>query len=424
MKNKIATITLTVAAASSLISGIVAAQTPLPTVPPSTAGFSEAGLSRIDQFFEREIADKRVPGAVIAIARDGKLVHYKSYGKLSPDSNEPMPLDAVFGLASMTKIMTSVGALTLTQEGRLPLKSTLATYYPEFATMKVGVPTGDGQYKAENPKNPIFIHDLFRHTSGLTYGGRGNNPVAAQWPASAQVMFTLSGQQFIDKITQLPLTKHPGTEFEYSFSTDVLGLVIEKVAQQRLNEFLKQRLWQPLGMQSTTFQLNQIDTKRLARPFKTNPLDGKPQAIDIINKQSSFDCGGACALGTVGDYLRFGQMLLNGGSLDGVQILSPQTVRWMTSNHLGPAIKNNVGYVEPHREGYGFGLGVAVRQEVGLAAVPGNVGEYSWNGAYGTAFFADPAEKLVVVVGTAAPGELRKYYREQVQVQVYGALLK
>jgi CubicO group peptidase (beta-lactamase class C family) len=153
-------------------------------------------------------------------------------------------------------------------------------------------------------------------------------------------------------------------------------------------------------------------------------LDGKPQAIDIINKQSSFDCGGACALGTVGDYLRFGQMLLNGGSLDGVQILSPQTVRWMTSNHLGPAIKNNVGYVEPHREGYGFGLGVAVRQEVGLAAVPGNVGEYSWNGAYGTAFFADPAEKLVVVVGTAAPGELRKYYREQVQVQVYGALLK
>jgi CubicO group peptidase (beta-lactamase class C family) len=393
-------------------------------VPPSTAGFSEAGLSRIDQFFEREIADKRVPGAVIAIARDGKLVHYKSYGKLSPDSNEPMPLDAVFGLASMTKIMTSVGALTLTQEGRLPLKSTLTTYYPEFATMKVGVPTGDGQYKAENPKNPIFIHDLFRHTSGLTYGGRGNNPVAAQWPASAQVMFTLSGQQFIDKITQLPLTKHPGTEFEYSFSTDVLGLVIEKVAQQRLNEFLKQRLWQPLGMQSTTFQLNQIDTKRLARPFKTNPLDGKPQAIDIINKQSSFDCGGACALGTVGDYLRFGQMLLNGGSLDGVQILSPQTVRWMTSNHLGPAIKNNVGYVEPHREGYGFGLGVAVRQEVGLAAVPGNVGEYSWNGAYGTAFFADPAEKLVVVVGTAAPGELRKYYREQVQVQVYGALLK
>jgi len=377
-------------------------------VPPSTAGFSEAGLSRIDQFFEREIADKRVPGAVIAIARDGKLVHYKSYGKLSPDSNEPMPLDAVFGLASMTKIMTSVGALTLTQEGRLPLKSTLTTYYPEFATMKVGVPTGDGQYKAENPKNPIFIHDLFRHTSGLTYGGRGNNPVAAQWPASAQVMFTLSGQQFIDKITQLPLTKHPGTEFEYSFSTDVLGLVIEKVAQQRLNEFLKQRLWQPLGMQSTTFQLNQIDTKRLARPFKTNPLDGKPQAIDIINKQSSFDCGGACALGTVGDYLRFGQMLLNGGSLDGVQILSPQTVRWMTSNHLGPAIKNNVGYVEPHRDGYGFGLGVAVRQEVGLAAVPGNVGEYSWNGAYGTAFFADPAEKLVVVVGTAAPGELRK----------------
>lgn len=424
MNKRIVKLALTIAAASSLTAGFAVAQTPLPTAAPTTAGFSEDGLKRIDQFFEREIEGKRVPGAVIAIARDGKLIHYKSYGKLSPDSNEPMPLDAVFGLASMTKIMTSVGALTLTQEGKLPLKSPLATYYPEFATMKVGVSTGDGQYKVENPKNLIFIHDLFRHTSGLTYGGRGNNPVAVQWPSSSQVMFSLSGQQFIDRITKLPLTKHPGTEFEYSFSTDVLGLVIEQVTKRRLGEFLKERLWQPLGMKSTTFQLSQIDQKKIARPFKANPLDGKPQGINMLERQSTFDCGGACALGTVGDYLRFGQMLLNGGSLDGVQILSPQTVRWMTSNHLGQGIKNNVGYVEPHREGYGFGLGVAVRQDVGLAAVPGNVGEYSWNGAYGTAFFADPAEKLVVVVGTAAPGELRKYYREQVQVQVYGALLK
>jgi len=421
MKNKYVGL-ISTALCAGLFAGIATAQPPLSVASPESVGFSSAGLGRIDQFFQREIDAKRVPGAVVAIARDGKLIHYKAYGKISPDSAEPMPLDAVFGLASMTKIMTSVGALTLTQEGSLPLKSPLSNYYPQFGKMKVGVLTGDGKYTMQDPASPIFIHDLLRHTSGLTYGGRGNNPIASQWPPTNDVVFSMSGQQFIDKITQLPLTKQPGTEFEYSFSTDVLGLVVEKISGKRLGEFLNDRIWQPLGMKNTTFQLSSIDKAKLAKPFKANPLDGKPQSIPMVEKQSSFDCGGACALGTVGDYLRFGQMLANEGVLDGVRILSPQTVRWMTSNHLGPNIKNNVGYVEPHREGYGFGLGVAVRQDAGVAAVPGNVGEYSWNGAYGTAFFADPRERLVVVVGTAAPGELRKYYREQVQVQVYGAM--
>jgi CubicO group peptidase (beta-lactamase class C family) len=144
----------------------------------------------------------------------------------------------------------------------------------------------------------------------------------------------------------------------------------------------------------------------------------------LLNQATKFDCGGACAFSTVADYLRFGQMLMNGGVLDGERILSPKTVAQMTSNHLGPEIENNVGKVEPHREGFGFGLGLAVRTQAGLSAVPGSVGEYTWNGAYGTGFFADPAEKLVVVFGTAAPGELRKYYREQVQTLVYAAMTR
>jgi CubicO group peptidase (beta-lactamase class C family) len=185
---------------------------------------------------------------------------------------------------------------------------------------------------------------------------------------------------------------------------------------------LSDTVWKPLKMNDTTFRLTDAQRARVARPFPNNPLDGKPQNIGAIDKPPTFDCGGACAFGTMGDYIRFGQMLLNGGSLDGAQVLSPATVRLMTSNHLGSGIQNRVAAVEPHRDGYGFGLGVAVRLQPGLAAVPGSPGEFSWNGANGTGFFVDPQEQLVVAFGTAAPGELRKYYREQMQDLVYGAL--
>ena len=175
-------------------------------------------------------------------------------------------------------------------------------------------------------------------------------------------------------------------------------------------------------MSDATFRVPAEKKSLLAQPFANNPLDGKPQQIRFLTHETKFDCGGAGAFATVGDYLRFGQMLVNGAVLDGKRILSPQVVAWMTSDHLGTDIQNFVAGIEPHREGYGFGLGVAVRTQPGIAAVPGNVGEFTWNGAYGTAFFADPQEELVVVLGTAAPGDLRKYYREQVQNLVYGAM--
>lgn len=397
---------------------------PLPRTKPEAAGFSTEGLARMDRFFAREIEQKRVPGAVVAIARGGKLVHYKAYGVQDPGKGEPMPLDAVFGLASMTKIMTSVAALHLNEQGRLPLKGTLATYYPGFGAMKVGVPGPEGSLKLVDQARPIFIQDLMRHTSGLTYGGRGNHPIAKLYPGGTQPPMEGDTAAFIERITKLPLAHQPGTAFEYSFSTDVLGAVVEKVSGQRLGEYLEANVWKPLGMKDTTFQLSDRVRPRLARPFPNNPLDGRPQSIPVIEQQMKFDCGGACAMGTVGDYLRFGQMLMNGGALEGKRILGPKTVAHMASNHLGPEIQNNVGVVEPHREGFSFGLGVAVRTTAGLSAVPGNPGEYSWNGAYGTQFFADPKEKLVVVVGTAAPGDLRKYYREQVQAIVYGAMVR
>ncbi|MBL8526038.1 MAG: beta-lactamase family protein [Betaproteobacteria bacterium] len=405
---------------AGIISAAATAQ-PLPPVAPDKAGFSREGLARIDQFFAREIAANRVPGAVIAIARDGKLVHYKAYGHLNKSTGEPMPLDAIFQLASMTKIMATVGGLALNEEGRLPLKSRLDEYLPAFGKMSVGVVSG-GEIKTE-PAKPIYIHDLMRHTSGITYGGRGDTGVHKLYPGgSAGAAAQYNGEEFIAKLASLPLLYQPGTVWDYGFSTDVLGLVIEKVSGKRLNDHLQATVWDKVKMPDTSFVVPAEKRKRIARPLDKDPISGRDQKIAILDQPPKFDCGGSCAFATVGDYLRFGQMLLNGGVIDGKRVLSPKSVATMTSDHLGAAIKNQVPGVEPHRDGYSFGLGVAVRMHDGLAATPGSKGDYSWNGANGTAFWADPQERLVVVYGTAAPGEIRKYYREQVGALVYGAM--
>ncbi len=397
---------------------------PLPPVAAEAAGFSKEGLARIDAFFAREIEANRVPGAVIAIARDGKLVHYKAYGYLDREAGTRMPLDAIFQLASMTKIMGAVGALVLNEDGRLLLKSRLDQYYPAFGEMKVGVVNAAGEVTLEPQKNPIYIHDLFRHTAGVTYGGRGSSAIHKMWPggsSGAAVQYT--ADEFMAKITTLPLMHQPGTVWDYSFSSDVLGLVTEKVTGKRLGEHLKEAVWDKVRMPDTYFEVPAAKKSRIARALATDPITGKPQRTNL-EYVSKFDCAGSCAYATVGDYLRFGQMLVNGGAIDGKRVLSPKTVAFMTSDHLGPGIKNQVAGTEPHRDGYGFGLGVAVRMHDGVAATSGTKGDYSWNGANGTAFWADPQERLVVVYGTAAPGEIRKFYREQVGSLVYGAMTR
>jgi CubicO group peptidase (beta-lactamase class C family) len=413
------------AAASSFLAGATRAQ-PLPTAAPESVGFSSQRLQNIDMFFASEMERKRVPGAVVAIARHGKLIYFKAFGQADPVQGKPMGTDTVFQLASMTKIQVAVGALALTEQGRLPLYSRLAEHFPAFGATPVGLPTPDGKFTTEVQKRPILIHDLFRHTSGIPYGGRpdSGSSIVALWPSGAAASVMGTAAQTTENLAKLPLVHQPGTVFEYGLSFEVLGAVVEKITGKTLGGHLSDTVWKPLKMTDSTFRPSESQMARVARPFPNNPLDGKPQAIGALVRPATFDCGGACAFGTMGDYIRFGQMLLNGGSLDGAQVLSPATVRLMTSNHLGSGIQNRVANVEPHRAGYGFGLGVAVRVEPGLASVPGSPGEYSWNGANGTGFFADPKEQLVVAFGTAAPGELRKYYREQVQDLVYGAMSK
>lgn len=403
--------------------GLASAQ-PLPVAAPDSVGFSAERLNRIDAFFADEMQRKRVPGAVVAVARQGRLVYFKAFGLADPVKGLPMTTDTIFQLASMTKIMAAAGALTLTERGQLPLQGKVAEHLPAIGAMQVGVPTPDGKFRLEPQKRPMTVHDLFRHTAGMTYGGRPDttSPMAAQWPSGAAAQQMGTSAQFVEQLAKLPLVYQPGTVFEYSLSFDVLGALVEKLTAKPLGSFLADAVWKPLKMTDTTFRPTEAQMARVARPFPNNPLDGKPQSIRALVQPATFDCAGACAFGTMGDYLRFGQMLVAGGTLDGVQVLSPASVRLMTSDHLGTSIQNNVAVVEPHRAGYGFGLGVAVRQQPGLAAVPGSPGEFSWNGANGTGFFADPKEQLVVAFGTAAPGDLRKYYREQIQNLVYGAL--
>lgn len=416
---------LAVATALTLFMQPAMAADPLPRIDPARAGFSATALERIDRFFADEISRDRIPGAVVAIAREGKLVYYKAIGFQDKAANLPMKTDAIFALASMTKPMVVVGALTLYEEGRLPLKSALSTYFPQFQSMQVGIVDSSGQVRTEPAKNPIFIQDLMRHTSGITYGGRGNTPIHKMWPASSTTTaYTMTVAEMMDALPKLPLLYQPGTTWDYSLSIDVLGAVVEKVSGKPLGQALDERIWSKVGMTDTTFTVPAGKRSRLAQPLPIDPVTGKPQSVRLLREQPKMECGGGCAFGTAADYIRFGQMLLNGGAIDGKRVLSPQTVRFMTSDHLGKEIKNNVAGTEAGRAGYGFGLGVAVRTEPGVAATNGNVGDYSWNGANGTLFWADPKEKLVVVTMTVGPGEIRKYYREQMAALVYGAMEK
>lgn len=418
--------------ALALSSGLVAhaqqastQKAPLPVATPQSQGFSTEGLKRIDAFFKKEIANNQMPGAVLAVAKNGKLVIYEAYGFRNKATNTPMTKDTIFELASMTKIMTAVSALTFYEEGNLTLKSPVSRWFPQFKDMKVATLAADGSMTTEPAKNQITVQDLMRHTNGLTYGGRGATAVHKQFPAgSVASSLEYTGPQLIDKLSSVALLHEPGTVWNYGFGLDVLGLIQEKMTGKTLNDVMRERIWDKVGMVDTGFAMTDKNKDRFAHPLPTDPITGKPQSIDLLTKTTKYDCGGGCAYGTAADYLRFGQMLLNGGSIDGKRVLGPQTVAFMTSNHLGKDIKNELTATEAGRAGYGFGLSVAVRTERGVAAINGNIGDYTWNGAYGTTFWADPKEKMVVVMMAATPGEIRKEYRERINALIYGALEK
>jgi CubicO group peptidase (beta-lactamase class C family) len=396
----------------------VTSHLPLPAGTAKQGGFSIEGLARLDAFYNGEVAANRIPGAVVAIARNGKLVHFKAYGFQDKSKGQPMLLDAIFPLASMTKLMASVSAMRLHEEGRLPLHSSLAQHLPEFASQKVVVRLPSGELRFDELVRPVLIHDLFRHTAGM--GGR--DPALKNLYADSPNSQVAEPQQYIAKLATLPLAKQPGTAFDYSDATSVLGLVVERITKQPLGEWMKTTVWDKVGMPDTRFTVPAEKRPRLAQALPIDPLTGMAQSIPAYDQPAKFHCAGGCAFGTVGDYLRFGQMLINGGVIDGRRVLSPKTIAYMTANHLSPTMQNNVAKVDGFREGYGFGLGMAVRMNDGAPRVAGSPGDYTWNGAYGTAFWNDPKERMVVVVGAATPGDIRRLLREQTAAIVYGAM--
>jgi len=387
---------------------------PIPTAKPEEVGLSSARLDRIAQVLRGDIDHGRMPGAVIAITRRGKLAYYESFGFLDKAAGTPMPKDAIFVLASMTKPMAAVAALMLAERTELLLNDPIGNYLPALKDMKVATAAG-----TEPPRRQPTLQDMMRHTAGVTYGNQGSTELHKRYPGG-NVADTMSGPQFLETLGKLPLHYQPGTMWDYSFGLDVTGLAVEAVTKQRLGDFLQARLFAPLGMVDTGFVVPPSKAARIARPLPRDPETGNPPSFREPLKSWQFDCGGGCAQGTAMDYTRFALMLLNKGTLGGTRVLSRKTVEYMTADQLDANV--NVerlhNFAVEHIAGFGFGLGVAVRRQAGVAGVPGTPGEFLWSGAQGTMFWVDPKEEMTVVYLGNTPGPIRRHYREVIKTLV------
>jgi CubicO group peptidase (beta-lactamase class C family) len=392
-------------------------------------GMSSQRLEKITQAFSKEVAEKKLPGAVVLVARDGKIIYEGTFGALVPGGGAPMPKDALFRIYSMTKPLMSVGLMLLVEDGLVELTDPVSKFLPAFKDMQVAAADGAIVPAAR----AITIQDLLRHTAGLAYGEITKNQKVkdaflAAGLTKAGIEYDardLTGSEEVQRLAGIPLVNQPGTTWEYSLAVDVQGRVIEAVTGKRAGDFLAERIFQPLRMPDTGFHVPQDKLARLATPFETDPASGKSFPVIDVSKVPANDSGGASAVSTAGDYLRFCQMLLNGGVLDGARIVSPSTVKLMTSDHLATLVSNPQmpGELLLGSKGYTFGLGFAVRLADGIAGVPGSAGEYMWAGYAGTYFWVDPKEKLVAVYMTQAPSPVRSYYRKLLKQLVYQALI-
>ncbi|HXF18567.1 MAG TPA: serine hydrolase domain-containing protein [Burkholderiales bacterium] len=398
---------------------------PLAQSSPEEVGLSAERLGRLDSALQKAVDSGELPGAVVFIARDGQLVYAKSFGWLDREKKIPMNNDAIFRLYSMTKPVVSVAAMMLVEEGKLGLQEPVSKYIPEFKEMKVGVESKDAEGKPAltlvEAKRPITVQDLLRHTSGLTYGVLGA-PTAVKKLYNDANIFSQKWvlADFCRALAKLPLQFQPGTTWEYGHSTDVLGRVVEVVSGQTLDAFLAKHIFEPLKMPDTGFQVPAAKRARIAQPMPDVYTGKTPELIDF-GKPQTFFAGGHGLVSTAGDYLRFAQMLANGGELDGVRLLGPRTVEYMTSNHVNPQIDKGLTYLPG--PGYGFGLGFATRIDRGQSEWPGSPGDFYWGGYAGTYFWVDPAEELVPVFMTQEPAR-RQYYRVQLRNLVYQSIVK
>jgi len=387
---------------------------------PEQVGLSSERLARITAAVRGDVESGAIPGLVLVIARAGRVGYAEAIGYRDKEAGAAMPLDAIFRIASMTKPIVSVGAMMLSEEGRLDIGAPVAEYIPAFKELTVGV-------ERAKAKRMMTVHDLLRHTSGLTYAAFGDSPVQMIWRDANLMAEDQTNKALVGKLANLPLMFEPGTTWEYSMSTDVLGRVVEVVSGKSLAQFLVERITGPLGMADTAFSAVGDKAARVAEPL-IDKTTGKKPPMRNLTRDNRWHSGGGGLAGTASDYLRFCQMLLNGGELDGVRIIAPKTVAHMASDHLPPNVqygetaRTRFGALAPVPEmGYGFGLGFAVRTAQGLSPAPGSVGEFFWGGATGTYFWIDPQEQMVVVLMLQAPDQ-RLRYRYLTRRLVYAAV--
>jgi CubicO group peptidase (beta-lactamase class C family) len=406
-----------------------AQQPPLPTAPPETQGMSAARLARLNGAFKKEIEDKKVPGVVMMIARKGKLVFTSAQGLRDPRGADPMRLDTIFRIYSMTKPMASVATMILVEDGTVQLTDPVSKWLPAFKDMKVSTTGGDVP-----AQRPMTVQDLLRHTAGLPYGELTQNAAVKEALAHAGLfkpgvidfdIRDMTAAEQVERLGKIPLIHQPGTTWEYSLASDVLGRVVEAASGKRLGDFMGERLFKPLKMSDTAFWVPEAKITRVAEPFEKDPLASTPIKLIEVAKQPANDSGGAGAMSTAGDYLRFAQMLANGGVLDGQRVLSRTTVRLMTSDHLGSRIPlaANLGGSVLGASTYTFGLGFAVRPSDGIAPIPGSAGDFNWGGYAGTIFWVDPKEQLAAVFMVQSAGALRAYHRTLFRQLVYQAIV-
>jgi CubicO group peptidase (beta-lactamase class C family) len=396
----------------------IAAKTPpLPESRPETLGLSRPRLETMSDAFKREIDKGTVPGVTVLVARHGQVGWFEALGKQSPTGAAPMAHDSIFRIFSMTKPIVSVGVMTLVEDGHLLLADPVAKFIPEFANQKVGVVSG-GKLELVPPKRPMTVQDLLRHTSGLTYEHQGDGPVHKIYQDSRVRSRKITNAEHAALVASFPLVCHPGDEFNYSRSTDILGRIIEVVSGKSLGTYLTERILTPLQMAETGFATAEVNANRLAEPFAADPWTGDKVALFNMLEQPIMESGGGGLVSTTMDYARFALMLRNGGTLDGNRIIGRKTLELMASDHLGPHVVTNGTLLSP---GHGFGLGFAVRRDAGIAPFPGSVGQFFWSGIAGTFFWIDPKEDLFVVFMSQGPGQ-RDHTRTLVRDLVYAAV--
>ena len=398
-----------------------------------TLGFDDERLARIAPFLAKTYIDSgRLPNAQLVIARDGQPVHYTKLGSMGDDKRE-LRDDALFRIASMTKPVTSIAFMQLVEQCEVALEEPVARIFPEFADLKVYAGGGGAiPFAPGKPASAMRFVDLLTHMSGLTYGLQNRNNIDAAY-REKNFDFArdhLDSDAFIEKLSKLPLEFAPGTGWNYSVSTDVLGVAVERISGMRLGDYFEKHIFAPLGMTDTHFGVAEGQSERLVDAYAYQPGHA-PKMINAgatskLNEPGAFDSGGGGLIGTIADYHRFSTMLLNGGELDGARIVSPKTIRLMRTNHL----PNNADltemssslFSEANNAGTGFGLGFAMVIDPSKTLMPSSEGEFYWGGAYSTAFFVDPVERITMVFMTQVYPSSTYPIRRQLKTLIYSAL--